>query len=88
MSLSSAKACSPFSISSFLLKTLRLFYDCSIQKVLLDQNNNNNKKINNNNHDHNHINSNINSIMPIFEKSRVKVSLMAPRNHNNFYQRS
>ena len=47
-----------------------------MQKVLLHHNNNNNKKINNNNHDHNHNNSNINSIMPIFEKSRVKVSLM------------
>ena len=27
--------------------------------------------------------SNINSIMPIFEKSRVKVILMSPGNHNN-----
>ena len=40
------------------------------------------------NHDHKHYNkSNNNSIMPIFEKARVKVNLMPPGNHNNFYQR-
>ena len=91
MSLNSAKACSQF-------LRLRLFYDCSIQKVLLHHNSNNNNNNNDNNkksynnqinHDHNHNKSNINSIMPIFEiSSRVKGSLMPPGNHNNFYQRS
>ena len=56
-------------------------------------NNNNNKiiiiiKLIYNHHEHNHNKSNINSIMPIFEKSRIKVSLMPPGNHNNLYQRS